>query len=360
VFVSYPEVEDVLAKGPTKSAVRLSNGIQVDLRVVSESSYGAALLYFTGSREHNIKLRSLAIDKGYKLNEYGLFNKDTGVPIAAANEEDIYRRLGLDIMPPEMREDQGEIDISAGHALPELVALRDIKGDLHVHTEASDGSMSMEEMALAAKARGYEYVGMTDHSQSLRIANGLDAERLRKNIAMARDLSSRMGAFQVLIGAEVEIDDRGKLDYPDDLLMELDYVIGAVHTRFKMTETEMTERLLTALSNDHMTILAHPTGRAIGQREAYALDMERVMDEAKGKGVFLEVNSYPERLDLNDRHCRMAHDNGNHLVINTDSHHSSHLDNMTYGVAQARRGWVGPRQVLNALSLKDLKKVLGL
>jgi DNA polymerase (family 10) len=360
VFVSYPEVEDVLAKGPTKSAVRLSNGIQVDLRVVSESSYGAALLYFTGSREHNIKLRSLAIDKGYKLNEYGLFNKDTGVPIASANEEDIYRRLGLDMMPPEMREDQGEIDISAGHALPELVALRDIKGDLHMHTEASDGSMSMEEMALAGKARGYEYVGITDHSQSLRIANGLDAERLRKNIAMARDLSSMMGAFQVLIGAEVEIDERGKLDYPDDLLMELDYVIGAVHTRFKMTEAEMTDRLLTALSNDHMTILAHPTGRAIGQREAYALDMERVMDEAKGKGVFLEVNSYPERLDLNDRHCRMAHDNGNRLVINTDSHHPSHLDNMTYGVAQARRGWVGPRQVLNTLPLKDLQRALGL
>jgi DNA polymerase (family 10) len=360
VFVSYPEVEDVLAKGPTKSAVRLSNGIQVDLRVVSESSYGAALLYFTGSREHNIKLRSLAIDKGYKLNEYGLFNKDTGVPIASANEEDIYRRLGLDMMPPEMREDQGEIDISAGHALPELVALRDIKGDLHMHTEASDGSMSMEEMALAGKARGYEYVGITDHSQSLRIANGLDAERLRKNVAMARDLSSMMGAFQVLIGAEVEIDERGKLDYPDDLLMELDYVIGAVHTRFKMTEAEMTDRLLTALSNDHMTILAHPTGRAIGQREAYALDMERVMDEAKGKGVFLEVNSYPERLDLNDRHCRMAHDNGNRLVINTDSHHPSHLDNMTYGVAQARRGWVGPRQVLNTLPLKDLQRALGL
>jgi DNA polymerase (family 10) len=360
VFVSYPEVEDILAKGPTKSAVRLSNGIQVDLRVVSESSYGAALLYFTGSREHNIKLRSLAIDKGYKLNEYGLFNKDTGVPIASANEEDIYRRLGLDMMPPEMREDQGEIDISAGHALPELVALRDIKGDLHMHTEASDGSMSMEEMALAGKARGYEYVGITDHSQSLRIANGLDAERLRKNIAMARDLSSMMGAFQVLIGAEVEIDERGKLDYPDDLLMELDYVIGAVHTRFKMTEGEMTDRLLTALSNDHMTILAHPTGRAIGQREAYALDMERVMDEAKGKGVFLEVNSYPERLDLNDRHCRMAHDNGNRLVINTDSHHPSHLDNMTYGVAQARRGWVGPRQVLNTLPLKDLQRALGL
>ncbi len=360
VFVSYPEVEDVLAKGPTKSAVRLSNGTQVDLRVVSESNYGAALLYFTGSKEHNIKLRSLAIDKGYKLNEYGLFNKDTGAPIAAANEEDIYRRLGLDMMPPEMREDQGEIDISAGHALPELVALKDIKGDLHMHTEASDGSMSMEEMAQAAKARGYEYVGISDHSQSLRIANGLDAERLRKNIAMARDLSSRMGAFQVLIGAEVEIDDRGRLDYPDDLLMELDYVIGAVHTRFKMNEREMTDRLLTALSNEHMTILAHPTGRAIGQREAYAVDMQRVMDEAKGKNVYLEVNSYPERLDLNDRHCRMAHDNGNHLVVNTDSHHSSHLDNMTYGVAQARRGWVGPRQVLNALSLKDLKKSLGL
>jgi DNA polymerase (family 10) len=318
------------------------------------------LLYFTGSKEHNIKLRSLAIDKGYKMNEYGLFIKDSEVPIAAATEEDIYRRLDLDIMPPEMREDQGEIEVSAGHALPELVGLGDIKGDLHVHTEASDGSMSMEEMALAARARGYEYVGISDHSESLRIANGLDADRLRGNIAMAGDLSSRMGGFRVLIGAEVEIDDRGRLDYPNELLGELDYVIGAVHTRFKMTETEMTNRLLTAVSNDHITILAHPTGRAIGQREAYAMDMERVMDEARGKGVFLEVNSFPERLDLNDRHCRMAQEKGNLLVVNTDSHHPSHFDNMVYGVAQARRGWVGPRQVLNTSPLKVLEKVLGL
>ncbi len=358
VFVSYPEVEDVLAKGPTKSAVRLANGTQVDLRVVDAGSYGAALLYFTGSKEHNVKLRSRAIDRGYKLNEYGLFRKDSDQLVASATEEEIYLALGLDIMPPEMREDQGEIELSGQHALPELVSMSDVKGDLHIHTEASDGAMPMEDMARAAMAKGYHYVGITDHSESLRIANGLDVVRLRQNVEKARALTASLGGIHVLIGAEVEIDERGKLDYPSPVLAELDYVIGAVHTRFKMSETEMTARLLTALSNDHLNILAHPTGRAIGQREAYPVDMEKLLDEAKAKQVFLEVNSFPERLDLNDRHCRMARDNGNMLVVNTDSHHPSHLDNMVYGVAQARRGWVGPNQILNTLPLDGLERAL--
>ncbi len=296
--------------------------------------------------------------RGYKLNEYGLFLKDSDQLVASATEEEVYLALGMDIMPPEMREDQGEIELSERHALPELVSMSDVKGDLHMHTEASDGAMPMEDMARAAMAKGYHYVGITDHSESLRIANGLGCGASPAECGEGPRPDRLLGGIHVLIGAEVEIDEQGKLDYPSPVLAELDYVIGAVHTRFKMSETEMTARLLTALSNDHLNILAHPTGRAIGQREAYPVDMEKLLDEAKAKQVFLEVNSFPERLDLNDRHCRMARDNGNMLVVNTDSHHPSHLDNMVYGVAQARRGWVGPDQVLNTLPLAGLERAL--
>jgi len=352
-FISYPEVEEVIARGITRSSVRLRIGAQVDLRVVDPKCYGAALLYFTGSREHNIALRSMAIENGWKLNEYGLTKKENEEVIAAATEADIYRAMGLDWIPPELREGVGEIKMAKEHRLPALVELKDIKGDLHVHTDASDGADSMEKMAIAAKGRGYEYIGISDHSRSLRIANGLEIERLRTSIAEARRLSDVLAPFKVLIGAEVEIDEKGGLDYPNEVLSELDYVIGAVHSRFKMSELEMTNRVLTAMSNDRMTILAHPTGRLIGQREAYAIDMEKVLDEAKSKGVWLEVNSYPDRLDLGSRDCCLAGENGNTVIINTDSHSAAHLDNMLYGVATARRGLLTKESVANTRPIKD-------
>ncbi|OPY34860.1 MAG: hypothetical protein A4E32_00013 [Methanomassiliicoccales archaeon PtaU1.Bin124] len=351
-FVSYPEVETILAKGPTRSAVRLRSGTQVDLRVVSRSSYGAALLYFTGSKEHNIALRTIALDRGMKLNEYGLIKKDTGEVVAAATEEDIYRALGMTIMPPEIRENHGEIQASQLGQLPKLVSLSDIKGDLHVHTYATDGASTMEELARVAMAKGYEYLGISDHSSSLRVANGLDADGLRKNIAEAKRLSEQLAPFRVLIGTEVEIDEKGGLDYPNELLAELDYVIAAVHSRFKMEEAEMTERLVTAMSNEHVTILAHPTGRILGRREGYLFSNEKVFQAAKDHKICMEVNAYPDRMDLGDRMCRFAKEAGVMLSTNTDSHSIDHLNNMRYAVAMARRGWVGPEQVLNTKGLR--------
>jgi len=354
IFVSYPEVESVIAKGPTRSAVRLRSGTQVDLRVVAPKSYGAALQYFTGSKEHNVVLRSMAIEKGLKLNEYGLFKKDTMVPVAGETEESIYKALGVDIMPPEIRENHGEIEAALKHQLPRLVELKDIRGDLHMHTNASDGADLMEAMAEAARGRGYDYIGITDHSVSLHIANGLDETRLKSNIARARQISDEMAPFKVMIGAEVEVSEKGELDYPNELLAELDYVIAGVHSRFKMGEAEMTERLLTAISNEHVRILAHPTGRILGQREGYAFDIQKVFQSAKEQKVCMEVSSYIDRLDLPDRLCRTAKEIGVVLAINTDSHGTEHLDYMKYGVATARRGWIGPEQVLNTMSLDKI------
>ncbi|QLH75097.1 MAG: DNA polymerase/3'-5' exonuclease PolX [Methanomassiliicoccales archaeon] len=353
-FINYPEVEDVVARGDTRSSVRLRTGAQVDLRVVSPESYGAALLYFTGSKEHNIALRTMAMGQGYRLNEYGLFKKEDGTVIASRDEKEIYGALGLDWIPPEIRECIGELAMAKEHKLPRLVEMSDIKGDLHVHTDSSDGADSIERMVLAAKARGYEYIGITDHSQSLKIANGLDISRLRENIKVAERLTDELAPFKVFIGAEVEIDDRGKLDYPSDVLDQLDYVVGAVHTRFRMTEAEMTGRMITAMGHNKMKILAHPTGRLIGQREAYAIDMERIMDEARAKGVWLEVNSFPDRLDLGATACRAAVENGNTLVINSDSHKVAHLDNILYGVATARRGLVTKDRVANTRPMPDI------
>jgi DNA polymerase (family 10) len=328
--------------------------------VVPDSSFGAALQYFTGSKAHNIKLRSMAIDQGYKLNEFGLFRKGTEEMVAGHTEEDIYRTLGVDIMPPEMREDRGEIEAGIAHRIPRVVELADIRGDFHVHTDMSDGNTTMEAMAEAARQKGYQYMAVTDHSESLTIANGLSPERLRENIAKARRISEEMAPFRVLIGTEVEIDENGKLDYPGEVLKELDLVVGSVHSRFKMTEMEMTNRIISAMSNDNLTILAHPTGRKIGQREQYQVDIELVMDAAKEKGVFLEINAFPERMDLNDANCRIAREKGLNLVISTDSHSIKHLDYMIYGVATARRGWLGPENIINTQPLDRLEKTLGL
>ena len=353
-FAAYPEVEEVLERGTTKSVVRLKDGTQVDLRVVKEAEYGAALQYFTGNKEHNVELRSMANDQGMKLNEYGLFRKEGNQVVAREKEEDIYRALGLRIMPPELRENRGEIQASLKGELPRLLELGDIKGDFHVHTLASDGSSTIEEIAYAVRKRGYEYVGITDHSQSLGVANGLSVERLRGNMDIARNIMERVDGVKVLIGAEVEILEDGKLDYPSDVLKELDYVVGAVHSKFKMPEREMTKRIIAALSNEHLTILAHPTGRVLEQREPYAFDKDEVFQAAKDNEVCLELNAFIERLDLSDVDCIRAKEMGVKVAIGTDAHSLAQLDYMFYGVATARRGWLEPADVLNSLPLSDL------
>lgn len=353
-FVSNPDVSEVIEKGATKSSVRLSDGVQVDLRVVEEEAFGAALQYFTGSKEHNVALRSLAIEKGMKLNEYGLFKKDTNEVVARSTEEDIYRALGLNIMPPEIRENRGEIEAASEGRLPRLVETNDIKGDFHVHSLASDGTNTIEEIAYSCKNKGYEYVGITDHSEGLKVANGLSVERLRGNMDIARHTSERVKGIRVLIGAEVEILENGNLDYPDDVLRELDFVVGAVHSNFNLEEKRMTERVVTALSNGNLTVLAHPTGRVLEQREPYQLDMEAVMQAARDNHVCMELNAFPERLDLNDVHCMKAKEMGVKVSIGTDAHSVAQLDYMFYGVATARRGWLGPENILNALSLEAL------
>jgi DNA polymerase (family 10) len=360
VFVENPNVSEVIAQGDTKSSVRLKEGVQVDIRVVSTDSYGAALQYFTGSKEHNISLRSLAIDKGLKINEYGVFKKDTDERIASRTEGEVYAALGLEVMPPEIRENRGEIKAAIEHRLPALIELKEIKGDLHVHSTLSDGSATVEEIALEARKKAYEYIGITDHSESLKVAGGVSKEDLMKNIEMVRRVSGKTEGVRVLMGAEVEIRNDGTLDYPDGVLKDLDFVVGAVHSGFKMDEKEMTDRIVAAMSNDYLTILAHPTGRVIEQREPYQVNVDKMMDVALEKGVFLEINALPERLDLNDLNCRKAKDRRITLSIGTDAHSIPQLDYMMFGVATGRRGWLGKKDVINTLPLKDLERTFGI
>jgi DNA polymerase (family 10) len=359
-FVSYPQAAEVMLRGETKTSIRLQDGVQVDMRVVSPSSYGAALQYFTGSKEHNVKMRSLANDLGYKVNEYGVFRLSDGSKVAGETEEGVYEVLGMQWMPPEMREDRGEVDLARKGQVPRVVTLSDICGDLHTHSEASDGVDSVEAMAMAAEARGYEYLAITDHSRSLTIGNGLSAERLLESMELVRKVNEAHPRIRLLVGTEVEIDEKGGLDYPPKLLEDLDIVVAAVHSRFKMTPAEMTERLVTAISNENVNILAHPTGRIIGEREGYSFDVDKVMRAAKDNGVAMEVNSFPERLDLKDVHCAMARERGVTISIDTDAHNVRQLDHMLYGVATAKRGWVPPELVLNAMPWDVLRERLKL
>jgi DNA polymerase (family 10) len=357
VFVSYPHVESTIVRGGRKTSVRLADGTQADMRVVPEASYGAALQYFTGSKEHNIKLRRLAIRKGLRLNEYGLFDASGNNLVAGKPEEEIYRLLGLQPMPPELREDRGEIEAAAEGRLPVLVEQGDIRGDLHIHTVMSDGHGTMREMVMAAMKRGYEYVGLTDHSASLHVAHGLDDDELLASIEQAHRLGDELG-FPILRGAEVDILEDGTLDYPKEVLDQLDYVIGSVHTRFKMGVDEMTERVVRAIRSGRMNILGHPTGRLLGRREAYSIDLDTVMDEARENRVALEVNGFPDRLDLNDVNCRKAKEKGVMVVLNTDAHREANLSNMRLAVGTARRGWLEHENVLNCLPYSQLKAVL--
>lgn len=357
-FAAYPSVEEVLMKGPTKCSVRLEGGMQVDLRAVETGSYGAALQYFTGSKEHNVALRRIGVEMGLKLNEYGLFERDSGRMVAGATEEEVYSALGLAYIPPEMRENSGEIDAAREGRVPELVRTEQVRGDLHNHTDWSDGSDPIGGVVAEAERRGYEYIAITDHTQGLRIANGLSPDRLRSQVDAVRRAEEAAGGIRVLAGSEVDIRTDGSLDMPKSVLKDLDIVIGSVHSRFKMARAEMTRRVVEAVSSGQTDVLGHPTGRLIGQRSGYDVDLQAVLDAAAEHGVCMEVNCFPDRLDLRDVDCRAAGAKGVRVALGTDSHRPEHMGFIRLGVITARRGWLGPGDVLNTLGAAELAKHL--
>ncbi len=358
-FVSYQEVDDILMKGPTKSSVRLKDGLQVDVRAVDTKSWGAALCYFTGSKEHNVTMRSMAVSMGLKLNEYGLFTRDNEKKVAGETEEEVYKAIGLSYVEPELRENAGEIEAAKEGRLPDLVRGDQIHGDIHVHTNWSDGADKIEDVISEAVNRGYEYVAITDHSQSLKIANGLSADRLKSQISSIRKAEdSAGGKISVLAGSEVDIKADGSLDFPNSLLKDLDLVIGSVHSGFKRSKAETTARLIRAIESGRIDILGHPTGRLIGQRNPYEVDLDKAFEAARSAGVCMEINSHPDRLDLSDIHCRRAKDAGVTMAIGTDAHSIEHMDYIRYGIITARRGWLENKNVLNTLRWTSLSKRL--
>jgi DNA polymerase (family 10) len=355
-FAAYDEVADVLSAGPTRASVVLKSGLQVDLRVVEEKSYGAALVYFTGSKAHNIAIRRIAQKLGLKVNEYGVFR---GIErIAGEDEASVYQCLGLPWIPPELREDRGEIEAAHAGRLPSLVELTDLRGDLHVHTKATDGHDSLREMALAAKAMGLEYLAITEHSRHLSVAHGLDPLRLTRQCDEIDRLNPELDGITLLKGIEVDILEDGSLDLPDDVLGRLDLVVGAVHSQFHLSRAKQTERILRAMDHPHFTLLAHPGGRLIDRREPYDVDMLRIIRHAKQRGCFLELNAHPERLDLLDNQCQMAKEESVLVSINSDAHSRFDFSNLRYGVGQARRGWLEKDDVLNTRPLAALRRLL--
>jgi len=355
-FVQYEDVDEVVSQGETRSTVILRSGLQVDLRVVASKSYGAALLYFTGSKAHNIKLRNMALERDLKINEYGVFEGQDR--IAGEKEEKIYALFDLPLIPPELREDRGEIEAAQKGRLPKLITLDDVRGDLQMHTVGSDGHATLEEMARAAQELGYEYIAITDHSAYVAVTQGLDAEALAEQIDEIDRLNEELEDLVVLKSIEVDILEDGSLDMPDESLRRLDLTICSIHSKFDLSRQKQTERIIRAMDNAYFTILAHPTGRRIGERAPYEVDVERVMEAALERGCFLEINAYPDRLDLDDAHAKMAQEMGLKLSISTDAHRVDELNYMRYGVGQARRGWLEARDVLNARSLSDLRPLL--
>jgi DNA polymerase (family 10) len=355
-FTASTGVRRVLSKGSTRASVLLRNGLQVDLRAVAPASFGAAWLYFTGSKAHNIALRKLAQDAGLKLNEYGIYRGDKR--IVGATETSVYQALGLPFIEPELREDRGEIDAARNHRLPTLVQLSDLHGDLHAHTKESDGHDSLEAMAEAARARGLQYLAITEHSQRLALTHGLDANRLARQIDRIDELNARLNGIVLLKGVEVDILEDGTLDLPDALLQRLDLVVGAIHYRFELARDRQTDRLLRAMDHPYFSILAHPTGRLIDERPACDIDLPRVIRKAHERGCFLELNAHPARLDMNDIACRMARDEGVLVSINSDAHSALEFDNLRFGIGQARRGWLEAGDVLNSRTLEALRPLL--
>jgi DNA polymerase (family 10) len=355
-FVTYDEVKRIISRGETKSRVILRSGLQVDLRKVPEVSYGAALNYFTGSKAHNIAIRKLGVKKGLKINEYGVFKGKERV--AGKTEEEVYRVVDLPYIAPELREDNGEVEAAQKGELPKLVTVEDIHGDLHAHTNETDGHNTLEEMAEAARERGYDYLAVTDHSKKVSMAHGFDAWKLEKQIKTIERMNNRLKGIRILKGIEVDILKHGSLDLPDDILKELDVVVCSVHYNRNLSKKEMTERIMKAMDNRYFNILAHPTGRLINARAPYEVDLEKVLEKAKETGCFMEINAHPERLDLSDRYCRMAKEAGVKVVISTDAHHTTDLAYMRYGVDQARRGWLQAEDVVNTRSLKDMRNLL--
>ncbi len=352
-FLSMPLITEVLAQGPTKASVRVQDDLQVDLRVVEPASWGAAFHYFTGSKAHNIRMRERAIRLGLKLNEYGLFDADD-IRVAGIDEKEVFEKLGLPFIPPVLREDQGEFEAAANGGLPDIVKVEDIRGDLHMHTTWSDGKYSTEEMVLAARRRGYQYVAITDHSKSLGIAGGLSDDDLLRHMEEIRSINEQCSDIRVLVGTEVDIKLDGSLDYSDELLSRLDFVVASVHSGFRQDRKELTTRVVRAMQNPYVRVIGHPTGRLIGDRDPYDLDFDVVMKEAARTRTCLEVNANFHRLDLNDTLCRKAREMGVHVIISTDSHNYDDLLNLPYGVATAQRGWIEKEQVLNAQSVEEL------
>ena len=357
-FVDYADVDTVDSQGDTRATVILRAGMQVDLRAVAPESFGAALLYLTGSRPHTLVLRNMAVDRDLKLNEYGIFRAGEDEPLAAATEEDIYAVFDLDYIPPELREDRGEFDAAREHTLPTLITLDDMRGDLQCHTVASDGHTELRDMAEAARTLGYAYLAITDHSKFVGITQGLDAAALAAQIDAIDALNDEWDDFRLLKACEVDIDEDGALVLPDDILARLDLRICSVHTHFDLARDKQTERIIRAMDNPHFNILAHPTGRIIGKRAGYAVDLRRVMEAAKERGCFLEINAAPDRLDLDDAHAKAAKEMGLKLAVSTDAHDTDSLKTMRFGINQARRGWLTADDVLNTRPWPELRRLL--
>ncbi len=352
-FVRLPQVQDVLLKGPTKSSVMLREGIQVDLRVVEEESFGAALQYFTGSKAHNIKIRERAMKLGLKINEYGVFREEDNKKVAGKTEEEVYEAIGLPFIEPELREDLGEVEAAEEGRLPELIETSDIRGDLHVHSRWSDGAHSIEEVAEAAIEMGYEYIAITDHSKGLGIAGGLQAEDILEEKKEVDALNRKLRKFRILMGVEVDIRSSGELDFDEEILKKLDFVVASIHSGFRQSSKQLTRRLLSAIRCPYVNVIAHPTGRILGERQEYELDMEQVLKAAKRYQKALEINAYPLRLDLKDSYARRAKEMGIPIVISTDTHMTEQFRFIRYGVEVARRAWLEKSDVLNTLPLKE-------
>ena len=358
-LLRFPSLMDVIAQGENKVSFRHRNGMQVDVRLLPPESFGAAMQYFTGSKAHNVALRQRALKMEFTLNEYSLANVEDGKPVAGKTEEEIYAKLKLDFIPPELRENLGEIEAAAGHTLPVLIERSDIRGDVHMHTVETDGRNTIEEMAEAARERGYEYMAITDHSKNLAFANGLTDERALAHIERIRAVEKKkMKGIRIFAGIEVDILGDGSLDLSDSVLEQMDIVIASVHSQFNQDRATMTERLLKAVTNPNTSLIGHPTGRQLLRRDAYQFDFDAVLKAAAKHKVAMELNSYPERLDLNDVHLRLAKQHGVKIVINTDSHHTSHMEKLRYGVTQARRAWLTKEDVLNTLPAQKFAKAM--